>query len=69
MFEQLGKALAEEFEDIEFIGMFPESGFHPPICTFNCLQTGATFCANTPLEIQKRLSFIRKNISPIKKLN
>lgn len=63
MLEQLGKALAEEFEDVEFIGLF--HGEDRSVCTFNCNRTGATFCGNTLEVLEKRISFIRENHSPL----
>lgn len=65
MLEQLGKDIADLFEDVEFIGIFQGEGHLPPVCTFNCTRTGATFCGNSYEDIQKRLDFIRENYKPI----
>ena len=63
MLEQLGKDLASEFDDVEFIGLF--HGENRSICTFNCNRTGATFCGNSLEELQKRVEYIRENFTPI----
>jgi len=64
MLEELGKDLANEFEDVEFIGMFYSEKFS--LCTFNCNRTGATFCGNSFDEIQNKIKYIRENFSPLK---
>lgn len=63
MLEQLGRDMATFFEDIEFIGL--QKGIEISICTFNCLRTGATFCANTVHDLETRLEFIREHHKPL----
>lgn len=59
MLEELGKDMANEFEDVEFIGLM--KGDVSTHLTFNCNKTGATFCGNTINEVEERLTFIRNN--------
>lgn len=63
MLEQLGRDLAKQFEDVDFIGL--QHGIHSSVCTFNCNRTGATFCGNTLEEVEKRIEYIRENFPPI----
>lgn len=63
MLEQLGRDLAKEFEDIDFIGLF--HGETISVCTFNCNRTGATFCGNNFKDIEERLKNIRETFTPI----
>lgn len=63
MLEELGKGLAEEFEDVKFIGLM--RGDTKTIMLFNCNKTGATFAGFTMDEIEERLGFIRNNIKPL----
>ena len=67
MLEQLGKDLAEEFEDVEFIGVQHGAGYHSSICLFNCTKTGATFSGNNLDTLQERLDFVRENMKPTEK--
>ena len=65
MLDQLGKDLAEQFEDVKFIGV--QRGDTRSILLFNCNKTGATFSGFTINEIEERLSSIRNNIETLDK--
>jgi hypothetical protein len=59
MLEELGRDMADVFEDVKFIGLM--KGIDTTVLTFNCNKTGATFCGNTIHEVEERLTFIRNN--------